>query len=171
MEPLISLFVDGAMGIFTGVLTALLLFAVKRFWVSDIYPFVERTRYSGVQIDGKWEGYGADAEGGSSTEFVLLLKQSALALSGSAVLKHDSDRNSFELHFNVTGRIWEGYVILNFAPSDRRVTSYATGMLKISGGGSSLVGQLAFRNVFREEVTAEPVILAQAEPRRIRGKD
>jgi len=156
-----ALIQEGVLGIVTGILTTVVLFLAKVLWDAKLHPFLQELRYGGVKVDGKWQGSGADPDNGSATDFIIFLTQSALQLSGTSSLKHHSPTNQYEIHFNVTGRIWEGYVILNFTPIDRRVTSYATAMFKIGGGGATLVGQIAYRDVFQEQVTAEPVVLSR----------
>ena len=153
---------QGVIGIVTGILTAAILFLAKSIWDSKLKPFLQEIRYNGVKVDGKWVGYGAAQDGSWRTEITLFLTQSALRLGGTFVFKHDRPDGIAELHFKVSGEIWEGYLILNFTPIDRRVTSYATAMLKISGGGVGLVGQLSYRDVNNELVTSEPVTLGRA---------
>lgn len=162
MEKLLQ---DGVVGIVTGILTTVILFFARAVWDHKLRPFLEEIRYAGVKVDGKWSGSakGTDAGGGEwSTELVLFLTQQALTMGGTLSLKHQSPDNSFELHFKVRGYLWEGYVILNFTPVDRRVTSYATTLLKIGGGGLNLNGQFVFRNVNEETVSAEPVFLVRS---------
>jgi len=159
MENLIE---QGLLGIVTGVVTTAILFLAKSTWDAKLKPFLQELRYSGVKVDGKWEGYGSDEEGSWRTEMFLFLTQSALYLAGTFVLKHRNPINQFEIHFKVSGHIWEGYLVLNFTPIDRRITSYATAMLKVSGGGVGLAGQLAYRDVNKEHVTAEPVSLGRS---------
>lgn len=158
MEKLIQ---DGVLGIVTGIVTAGLLFLLKAIWDAKLRPFLNELRYQGVDIAGKWVGRGADEKTSASSEFTLFLTQSAQSLAGTYRLKHQSPTNSFDLNFNVVGRIWEGYIILNLTPIDRRVTSYATSLLKIAGGGVTLEGQICFRNVNEERVVTEPLILAR----------
>lgn len=154
-----SLTVQAILGIVTGIVTAAILFLCKALWDSKFHPFLRELRYGGVRIDGKWLGEGTDPDGDWNTELLLILNQSAFDLSGSFNLKHKSSKNSYELFFDVKGRIWEGYVVLNLTPVDRRITSFATAMFKIDGGGAGLVGQMVYRNVFAESVTAESVML------------
>jgi hypothetical protein len=85
------------------------------------------------------------------------LTQSALILGGTFNLKYSGPDNEFEIDFVVNGKIWEGYVILNLTPARRQLTSYATCLLKIGGGGVSLDGQISFRNVLEERVTSEDI--------------
>ena len=72
----------------------------------------------------------------------------------AAYFSFKNKEKDFTLDFDVTGYLWEGYLTLNFLPKDKRVTSYATALLKLHGGGASLVGQMCFRNVEEEKVTA-----------------
>ena len=152
---------QAVLGIVTGILTTVVLFIVKVLWDSKLHPFLRELRYGGVKIDGRWEGNGEDPEGSWHTDLLLILEQSAFDLVGTFNLKHKGAKNEYELLFNVKGRIWEGYVVLNFTPIDRRVTSFATAMLKIDGGGVGLLGQIVYRDVFKESVTAEPVSLGR----------
>ena len=65
------------------------------------------------------------------------------------------------MHFRVesAGYIWEGYVTLNFTPKDKRITSYATALVKLHDGGISLVGTWLFRDVAKEGVNQVPLCL------------
>lgn len=158
---MVDLIQQGVLGIVTGILTTTILFICKIIWDTRLQPFLRELRYAGVKIDGKWVGRGTDPQGLWTTEMLLLLKQSAFELTGTFNLKHQGVENKFEILFNVSGRIWEGYIILNLSPIDRRITSYATAMLKIDGGGVGLVGQIAYRDVFKEYVVSEPVSMGR----------
>jgi hypothetical protein len=161
MEKLMQ---DGIVGIVTGILTTVVLFVIKTIWDTKLRPLLEELRYGGVKIDGKWEGHGKGKSdtGEWSTDMLVFLTQSAHSLGGTYVLKHQSPSNSFEIHFKIRGYIWEGYAILNFTPLDRRVTSSATALLKIAGGGINLTGQISYRNVNTEQVCSEPMTLSRA---------
>jgi hypothetical protein len=150
----------------TGIFTTAILYLGNRFWHSRVRPFLEGTRYTGVDISGAWEGDGSgeDHTGKWSNKLNLHLTQSAANLTGTFNLNVDATINPFELDFKVSGRIWEGYVVLNFTPSDRRITSFATALLKIGGGVVALVGIFAFRNVHLEQVTSENVSLTRKSP-------
>lgn len=146
-----QVFPDGIVGTVTGILTAFLLYLLKKFWDNYLHPWLRELRYSGVDVSGQWQGIEND-EDGTSFEIALVLKQSAHDVSGTARIEFVGSSHSFDLAFNVTGQIWEGYITLNFKPVDKRVTSYATALLKIAGGGVALNGQAAYRNVNDERV-------------------
>lgn len=150
---------EGLVGIVTGILTTWILFVGKTFWESKVTPYFRELRYQGVKIDGAWSGKTKDEDYESETR--LFLTQSAHELTGSFTFSFKSSEKNFTLDFNVRGYMWEGYITLNFLPKDRRITSYATTLLKLHDGGHSLIGQWCFRNVETEEVTAIPMTLGR----------
>lgn len=153
-------------GVVTGVVTAILIFATKRFFDTTIHPFLERTRYNGIKISGPWYGIDDNDIDQIQNELTLMLEQSAHRVTGTFRIQHASQTNNFDLHFNVTGTIWEGYVTLAMTPADRTIGSSAAGLVKIAGGGGALVGLLANRNVNKEEVGHIDLILGRG-PRHV----
>lgn len=162
-----SLVEQGVIGIVTGILTAALLYLVKVIWDTKIVPFLISSRYQGVKIDGQWSGYSEnnDPEKGDifKSEFSLFLSQNAHELSGSFLFKFKNNEKEFNLDFDVRGYMWEGYITLNFTPKDKRVTSYATALLKLHDGGHTLIGTWLFRDVIKEFVNQVPMILVRNE--------
>jgi hypothetical protein len=116
-------------------------------------------RYQGVIVDGSWVGASKDDE--HEQESRLFLTQSAHQLAGTFIISFKGEKKDFVLDFQVTGYMWEGYLTLNLLPKDKRVTSYATALLKLHGGGTQLVGQMCFRNVEEEKVTAMPMAVGR----------
>lgn len=158
---------EAVVGIVTGILTTVVLYLTKVIWDHAVHPFLRQVRYSGIDVSGRWFGTQTD-ESGTSSEFDLILEQKAHDVSGTFQLQFVSEENSFDLSFKVSGQIWEGYITLNFKPADRRVTSYATALLKVAGGGISLEGQMAFRNVNTERVDSQNVFLVRGSPAELR---
>ncbi|WP_439146431.1 hypothetical protein [Vibrio sp.] len=160
-----SIIDQGVIGIIVGICTAAILFVLKAVWTYKVVPFLSSTRYQGVKIDGHWTGReGNDAPDKGlvfKNESSLFLQQSAQDLKGVYTFKFESVEKNFTLEFDVKGYIWEGYITLNFTPRDRRITSYATSLLKLHSGGSSLVGQWLFRDVEKEVVTSTPLYLTR----------
>ena len=158
-----TLLEQGAFGIVIGIFTTVVLYLVKTIWTLKVVPFLASTRYQGVEIDGQWNGLGKndDPEKGDvfENEFSLFLTQNAHTLSGSFQFKFKSPEKDFSLDFNVSGYMWEGYVTLNFTPKDKRVTSYATALMKLHNGGLSLEGTWLFRDVIAEFVNQVPLVL------------
>lgn len=146
---------EGILGIVTGILTSAILYLSKLFFDTKITPYLREIRYQGVKIDGAWSGKNEESESR------LFLEQSAHELTGSFTIKYKNETRESVLDFNVRGYMWEGYITLNFIPKDRRITSYATTLLKLHDGGHLLMGQWCFRNVQTENVEAWPMSLGR----------
>lgn len=156
-----NLLTQSALGIFVGVLSAFFVSLLKWGWLNIVSPRLQEMKYRGVDVAGKWRGSEVSDDGEFSSEVELAIQQSAHSLSGLLHLKFKSPGHSYELLFTADGLIWEGYANLRFSPVDRRVTSSAVALLKVSGGGTGLVGQFAYRNVNDERVDAFPLSLAR----------
>lgn len=152
---------EGLLGIVTGIVTTVLLFLMRAFWANTLAPALRALQYKGLKVDGTWEGRAKDQMGQSESR--LLLKQRAHALSGNFTFKFSGDDKEFTLDYDVTGAVWEGYVTLNFVPSDRRITSSATALLKIRGGGGVMGGTFSFRNADKDDVEVIRFDLARHE--------
>jgi len=150
---------DGLVGIITGILTTWLILTGKFLWQYKVTPYLRAIRYQGVEVDGSWIGTSQDDE--HQSESRLFLEQSAHELSGSFIFTFKNSDKDFSLDLEVKGYLWEGYITLNFLPKDKRITSYATSLLKLHGGGGLLLGQMCFRNVDEENVTVIPMVLAR----------
>ena len=158
-----TLIEQGIIGIVIGILTTASLYLIKVIWTAKVVPFLSATRYSGVKIDGQWSGNDRNdnSENGDiyESESSLFLEQNAHSLSGAYMFKFKSENKEFSLNFDVNGYMWEGYITLNFTPKDKRITSYATTLLKLHDGGSSLIGTWLFRDVINESVNQVPLKL------------
>ncbi len=99
----------------------------------------------------------------SHSEWRLYLEKSAHNLKGSFSIKFNSPHQKYSLDFKVTGYMWEGYLTLNCLPVDRRITSYATMLMKLHAGGGTLIGQICLRSVQDETVAAVPLGLDRTE--------
>jgi hypothetical protein len=155
--------VEIIVGVVAGVLTSALLHVCKVLWDKKITPFLAEIRYQGVRVDGAWGGRSEDSVANIHSEAHLFLEQSAHKLAGSFNFTFKSPQKTFSLDFKVDGYMWEGYLTLNFLPKDRRVTSYATALVKLHGGGNALVGQFCFRNVDTESVTSVAMALSRLD--------
>lgn len=150
---------EGLLGIVTGIITTWILFFGKTIFDTKLTPYIRETRYQGVKVDGAWSGLNKDDK--SESESRLFLNQSAHDLTGSFTLKYKDENKDITLDFNVRGYMWEGYITLNLIPKDRRVTSYATALLKLHDGGYLLVGQWCFRNVQTDQVEVSAMSLGR----------
>ena len=168
MDALIE---QGIIGIITGIFTTVIIFSIKTLWVTKVTPYLASVRYQGVEINGQWSGVSEITEKDIEekkyegppykSEHTLYLNQNAHDISGSLLFKFSNPEKEFAIDFNVKGYMWEGYVTLNFTPKDKRVTSYATALLKLHDGGSTLVGSWLFRDVMQEKVLQSSIFLVR----------
>lgn len=150
---------ESILGIVTGILTTWILYVGKVIFDTKVTPYLHETRYQGVRIEGAWSGkYKNDDEDSDSR---LFLNQSAHELTGTFTIRHKDKNREITIDFNVRGYMWEGYITLNLIPKDRRITSYATTLLKLHDGGNLLVGQWCFRNVLKEQVESAQMSLSR----------
>lgn len=152
---------DGLIGIIAGILTSALLLFAKTLWDKWAVPFIRETRYSGVQVAGTWTGENANPDEGNKIR--LFLTQSAHDLAGDMTLTLTGGGKVRELDFVVSGYMWEGFLTLNLKPKDRKVTSYATILVKLHDGGHQLLGQMAFRNVQQDVVETTQLSVTRSE--------
>ena len=152
---------QAVLGIVVGVLTSAVLWGLKSFFDKVIDPAIRARLYSGVDLSGQWYGSDQSETQPLTSEVTCNLKQSAQAVSGTLRMQYASPEKSFELDFDVTGHIWEGYITLNLRPSDKRVTSYACCLLKVVEGGVKLRGVSIYRSVSTDEVEQMPWVLVR----------
>lgn len=150
------------LGIATGVVTSALLWLAKNVWTSKLYPLLEASRYRGLRIDGLWHGlsFGDDA----AFKITLNLRQQAHRITGTCEFTYHGRGNEYVIRQDASGELWEGYLSLILKPSERNITSFSACLLKVSGGGTGLEGQLAYRNINEERVDSDFIELANREP-------
>lgn len=151
-------------GVFSGVVTALLILLAKAFFQTYITPYYRSIRYSGVDVSGGWLGENVDDDRKTTVKVRLFISQNAHDLGGAMVLEYRSPEKAYILDFLVSGYIWEGYLTLNFKPKDKRILSYAVGFLRIAGGGEALEGYWCFRDVTVEKPMVEGITLIRESP-------
>ncbi|TFZ05739.1 hypothetical protein EZ313_03520 [Ramlibacter henchirensis] len=133
-----------------GALVAtLFLMTLKDAWVHHVLPLLRNWRYRGDRIAGVWTGLGSAPvpTAGEWTEIRLSLEQQARDLRGLLWIRHCSGDRSAKLQVHLEGRISDGYVTLGPSPGGDAPLLAATALLKIQDRGSSLDGQLVYRDV------------------------
>ncbi len=144
MEEIDIYLVLGAGGAFVATF---FLLALKSLWLHDLLPLWRRWRYRGVNLSGEWAGLGNASVpvAGEWTEIRLQLQQHTREVRGQLWIRHCSEGNIAELKVPLAGTLTEGHLTLG--PADTRgPASLATALLKIQGRGSSLNGQLIYRD-------------------------
>ena len=124
------------------------LLMLEDLWRHDLLPLWRRWRYRGVNISGGWKGLGnASAPvAGEWTEIGLSLEQQVQEVRGLLWIRHCSGTRSSELKVPLAGRIREGHVTLGLPSGAGEPGLVASALLEIHGRGSSLNGQLLYRD-------------------------
>jgi len=143
-------------GVISGVITAVILFLVKRFFTNTIIPLYQRVKYQGADISGSWfaEYKGDD---NSKSTFSIVLQQNAHIVTGSIQFSHNGPEKNYNVDYKVSGEYWEGYLNLLCRSKDRKVFSHASAFLKLINGGTGLLGNFSFRNAETDVVTSLPI--------------
>lgn len=142
-------------GVLAGVLTSALIWLTGSLWTRSVEPYLIGLRYRGIDIAGPWTAIDIGPE--NASRFSMDLRQTAHSVRGTCMLEHYSAENEFKVMLELTGDLWEGYISLTHKPSDRKISSYSVGLLKVSGGGTGLEGIHLYRNVNEERVEEMPV--------------
>ncbi len=143
-------------GVFVGVLTALLLFVAKSFWVNTIVPFWQKVRYQGADISGSWRA-SSKSEEGTETDLSLNLSQSAHVISGSMNFTLVTNDSREQIDFNLNGSYWETYLCLNAQSKNKQAFSGGTMYLQSKSNGREFSGYFAFRDGISNCVTSVPI--------------
>lgn len=155
--------VNIALGVVSGVLTSTFLF-VSGWWITRRFvPWYRDVRYQGVVVSGLWRAELPNRPNEPPSHMSLTLTQHAYALSGTLHIINREPKNPYELTFEVTGKLWDSYLSLSMTPVDRRVTSIATALFMVRGGGSGLQGNFAIRDTSKGGVQGFPLNFARVD--------
>ena len=144
MEEMDIYLVLGAGG---ALVATFFLLTLKDLWLHDLLPVWRRWRYRGVDISGEWTGLGNASVpvAGEWTEIRLRLQQHTREVRGQLWIRHCCDGHTRELRVPLAGALTDGHVTLAPAVTEGPAL-LATALLKIQGRGSSLNGQLIYRD-------------------------
>lgn len=140
------------LGIFSGILTSALLFALNRLFLEVVVPWYQQLIYEGVDLRDLWI-YDYPKNDGVG-KFRLKLEQKAHNLSGQLTYTSVEKDTESVISYLVSGTVWEGYVTLNLKSSDRRRIAFAATLLKVERGGQELKGWFCFRNFRTDQVSS-----------------
>ncbi|MDV5047581.1 MULTISPECIES: hypothetical protein [Vibrio] len=144
-------------GVFVGVLTALLLFMCKQFWMNVIVPFWQRMRYQGADISGVWIAEYKNDEQNSVIKLSLVIRQNAHSLTGSMQFSNTAGEITEHVDFELMGNYWENFLTLNAKSKDKKIFSGGTMYLKSVRNGFELDGYFSFRDANTDAVTSPQI--------------
>ncbi|MCQ4281184.1 hypothetical protein NA643_19070 [Pseudomonas stutzeri] len=131
-------------GVFSGIVTTIILYFCALFTQKVVGPWITKLRYSGVDLSGKW--YCADCT--MAQEITFDLTQSANVIHGKAQF-HTKSRKpnaSYEdiRSFSIEGRIEDRFVSLFLKHEDRQRLGINNYLLEVVGDGRHLKGVFCF---------------------------
>lgn len=128
------------LGVVAGVITASVLFIIRRLFVDSFLPWYRQLFYRGIHISGKWFSYSAHAQ-----KLVLELRQDCEKLTGKATAVLDmSDGVDVGVDtirtFDIEGTISERFVMISLTHTEKSRIGVASLLLQIEGDGTILRG-------------------------------
>ncbi|HEI6835774.1 TPA: hypothetical protein SJ425_003618 [Yersinia enterocolitica] len=145
-------------GVFSGVVTASILFLTKILFSKWIIPFYEQAIYRGAIIDGEWftsekENILVDGVGGETTTTIYLnIKQKAHKLSGNMQVNGLRDNKERRFIYSIEGNYIDGYANFTCVCVNRNISSVGVLLLKNKAIGSKLEGSISFREGFNDQI-------------------
>ncbi|WP_156115081.1 hypothetical protein [Pseudomonas sp. ML96] len=159
MEAVLNMMI----GVFTGVITTVLLYLTKLIIDKILLPWYQNLTYRGIDVSGVWEGEFSSSDTANFTA-KLTLDQSAHNLSGSyIVIKYINGEEQKITSMSVSGEVWEGFVSLKCRTISNKNLSFGSMLLKIND--SELNGHKVFRNLAGNGsgIVNRPIILKRTE--------
>jgi len=143
MEEIKTIFTS----VFSGVITAALLYWFSLMVKNVIIPGYQRIAYKGIDLSGDWEGEYRHSEL-ITFSFSLTLKQNAHDVKGSFnVLKLKNGQQEKITNMTVEGEIWEGFLSLKCRTVSNKELSFGSALLKVNA--PELNGKYIFRNLVK----------------------
>ena len=146
------------LSVFSGVVTAALLYWFSLTVTRLIIPAYQRMIYKGVDVSGDWSGEYQHSDL-VVYNFSLSLKQNAHDLKGSFnALKLKDGKQEKITVMTVQGEIWEGFISLKCRTVSNKELSFGSALLKVNS--SELSGKYIFRNLVKTGVEIGSIDLA-----------
>ncbi len=161
MEALPQFYLAIFVGVFSGCLTALLIWIIRKIFINIFSPWLEQRLYKGVLLDGTWNAtvnFEDTRKDGSifqsQKDLTLNLHQKGNKVNGNfyarskkRVKTNDNSEGPWREYANqytVEGAVNDNYVTLNYQVLSRHRTGQGAFVLKITHGGTKLKGGISF---------------------------
>ncbi len=130
--------IEVLIGVIAGLITSLLVLLGRKVFSDWVLPWYRRLTYSGLLVHGAWYAQT------SAQKTTLDLIQEAGLLSGQASVVSLHAGKGLEIDdvrtFQVTGRVFDRFVVLNLMHVDRSRLGASTLLMQISGDGTFMIG-------------------------------
>lgn len=151
------------LGVVAGIITSLVLYALKALFTTILIPKFEDLRYKGVRLDGEWRGNNDTSD--FKVDYRLLIKQNAHRVSGRMQITKTGKNipETENLEFKIEGTVWEGFLNLGAWSMDSSRLGFGADLLQIKEGGRKLEGIHVYRSLRRDCVAQLPLSLKKNE--------
>lgn len=131
-------------GVFTGVLSAMIIGATNIIYKNMILPWFQVKVYKGVLLEGCWNGF--MQIGAVKWDMKLVIKQKGSKVSGELTAKSNNpDAQKKETDMTFEGNIYDGYLIISCVAKDPRDISFGAMILRIKN--KRMTGRQIFRDL------------------------
>ena len=131
-------------GVFTGVLSAMIIGATNIIYKNMILPWFQVKVYKGVLLEGCWNGF--MQIGAVKWGMKLVIKQKGSKVSGELTAKSNNpDAQKKETDMTFEGNIYDGYLIISCVVKDPRDISFGAMILRIKN--KRMTGRQIFRDL------------------------
>lgn len=138
-------------GVFSGVLTTIIIFLFSKFIKSIAIPWYQNAVFKGLDVSGNWNNE-FNFNGDVLAEQTLELEQKGHLLTGQMSSTYKKKKPSVTVSFKIEGEIFDNYIFLRYKPTDKKHLGGGSIMLKIVEGGSKLEGGLVAIDRFTSDI-------------------
>ena len=147
-ETIITIFI----GVFSGVLTSILIWLGVRIFIDILIPWYQTTIYRGIDISGEWNSI-QYYPGNVIVEQTIQLIQKGHKIKGTLISRNKiPNKGEDTTTFQLLGEIFDNYVDIEYKIEDQKLISRGSQLLKVKDGGGKLEGGLIAIDRFTTEI-------------------
>ncbi|NEM98202.1 hypothetical protein [Pontibacter burrus] len=153
-ESFVSIF----LGVFSGILTSIIIWAFVKLFRKVLIPWYQQIIYRGINISGEWT-CSVDFPGGVHTDQMISLIQKGHKVQGTFITKTTApNREGSTNSFRAIGEVFDNYVDIEYNIIDKRYIGRGSFMFKVLEGGEKLQGGLvAIDRISSNIITSESI--------------
>lgn len=138
-------------GVLSGLLTAILIFALSKFIKKVLIPWYQNVVFRGLDVSGNWISE-FSFNNQVISEQVLELEQKGHWLNGQMSSTYKLRNPNITVSFSIEGEIFDNYVFLRYKPTNKKHLGGGSVMLKIVEGGAIMEGGLVAIDRFSSNI-------------------
>lgn len=147
-ENVITIFI----GVFTGILTAILIWTFVKLVKNVFIPWYQQTIYRGIDISGRWTSK-HEYLGNVIVDQTIQLEQKGHKIKGTLISKNKIPSKGEDItSFKIVGEIFDNYVDIEYKIEDTKYIGRGSFLLKVKDGGEKLIGGLVAIDRFSTEI-------------------